>query len=107
MSFSFHAHPAAYLSKERGKIETSPPGVTIGVRAGIDAPPLTVRGELTALSGKIRFKIITGPEVPFVSKLTVAFTSPPTVETAVMPLTKYMNIMHVSKIKRKENNIPT
>lgn len=65
----------------------------------MDAPALTVRGELTALSGKIRFKIVTGPEVPFVSKLTIAFTSPPAVETAVMPLTKYMNIMHVSKRK--------
>ena len=97
MSFSFHQHPAASLSVERGAVAPSPPGVSIGIQT-TQGPPINVRGELTALFGKLRFKLLTGPDLPFVSKLMVAFTTPPVVETAVMPLSSQLNIMHVSHL---------
>ncbi|KAI9323256.1 hypothetical protein BX666DRAFT_35513 [Dichotomocladium elegans] len=101
-AFSFHAHPAAILSEKRGKLAVSPPGVSIGVSIG-PMPPFYVRGELTALKGKIRFKVTTGPDIPFVSKLTIAFTSPPTVETAVLPISPHLNIMHIPMLKTMLN----
>ncbi|KAI9275789.1 hypothetical protein BDA99DRAFT_475827 [Phascolomyces articulosus] len=101
-SFSFHQHPAASLSAERGRIKPSPPGVTVAVQTGVTSP-ISVRGELTALYGKLRFKLITGPDLPFISKLTVAFTNVPTVETAVMPLTNQINLMHIPWLKMLVN----
>ncbi|KAI9494174.1 hypothetical protein BDB00DRAFT_819957 [Zychaea mexicana] len=101
-SFSFHQHPAASLSQERGRIEPSPPGVSVAIQTGVTSP-INVRGELTALSGKMRFKLVTGPELPFVSKLTVAFTSLPTIETAVMPISKHVNLMHLPMFKMLVN----
>jgi Ca2+-dependent lipid-binding protein len=59
---------------------------------------LEIKAELTALSGKIRFKILTAPEIPFISKATIAFTRVPKIETGVMPLSKHLNIMNVSKL---------
>ncbi|KAI8140241.1 hypothetical protein BJV82DRAFT_563066 [Fennellomyces sp. T-0311] len=102
VSFSFHQHPAASFSQERGRIEPTPPGVSIGIQAA-SGPPISVRGELTALFGKMRFKLLTGPDLPFVSKLIVAFTTPPTVETAVMPLSNQFNIMHIPTLKMLVN----
>ncbi|KAI7856661.1 hypothetical protein BDC45DRAFT_437272 [Circinella umbellata] len=101
-SFSFHQHPVASLSPDRGRIEPSPPGVTVSIKTGVTSP-INIRGELTALHGKLRFKLVTGPDLPFISKLTVAFTSLPTVETAVMPISNQVNIMHIPSFKMLVN----
>ncbi|RCH95171.1 hypothetical protein CU098_006546, partial [Rhizopus stolonifer] len=100
-SFSFHAHPVASLVANRGKTST-PPGLSIRFQTALKAP-LDVKGELTALSGKIRFKLLTCPEMPFISKATIAFTSVPKIETAVMPLSKHLNIMGLPTIKTLVN----
>jgi Ca2+-dependent lipid-binding protein len=81
---------------------SAPPGIGIRFKTGIKAA-IDIKAELTAVSGKIRFKIMTSPEMPFVSKVTIAFTNVPTIETGVMPLTKHMNIMHLPLIKALVN----
>ncbi|KAL0074495.1 hypothetical protein F4703DRAFT_1946910 [Phycomyces blakesleeanus] len=100
-SFSFHAHPSASFSGTLNDA-AKPPGISIQLKAGIDTP-ITVRAELMAFSGKIRFKVLTSPEIPFVSKVTIAFTRNPIIETGVMPLTKHFNIMHLPMVKALVN----
>ncbi|KAI7902890.1 uncharacterized protein BX663DRAFT_508770 [Cokeromyces recurvatus] len=100
-AFSFHAHPVASLVTHRGPNST-PPGLTICFQTAVKAP-LEVKAELTAISGKIRFKLLTSPEIPFISKATIAFTSVPKVETGVMPLSKHLNIMNLPAIKTLVN----
>ncbi|KAI9029659.1 hypothetical protein CLU79DRAFT_843161 [Phycomyces nitens] len=100
-SFSFHAHPSASFSGTRHATAKSP-GISIQLKAGIDTP-INVRAELVAFSGKIRFKVLTSPEIPFVSKVTLAFTRNPVIETAIMPLTKHFNIMHLPMVKALVN----
>ncbi|KAH8550706.1 hypothetical protein BGW37DRAFT_457834 [Umbelopsis sp. PMI_123] len=100
-AFSFHAHPVASVSTVRHSL-SAPPGIGIRFKTGIKAA-IDIKAELTAVSGKIRFKIMTSPEMPFVSKVTIAFTNVPTIETGVMPLTKHMNIMHLPLIKALVN----
>ncbi|KAG2204704.1 hypothetical protein INT47_012000 [Mucor saturninus] len=100
-SFSFHAHPVASLVTNRSPRST-PPGLAIRFQTAINAP-LEVKAELTALSGKVRFKILTSPELPFISKATIAFTSVPKIETGVMPLSKHLNIMNLPTIKTLVN----
>lgn len=34
--------------------------------------------------------------MPFVSKVTVSFLKPPSIETGVMPMSKHLNVMRVS-----------
>ncbi|KAI8391836.1 uncharacterized protein BYT42DRAFT_543323 [Radiomyces spectabilis] len=96
-AFSFHADPVASLTTKRG-ITATPPGIGIRFQTAINAP-IDIKAELTAVSGKLRFKILTSPELPFISKVTIAFTSVPTIETGVMPLTKHLNIMNLPMIK--------
>lgn len=74
--------------------KSTPPGLSIRFQTALNAP-IEVKAELTALSGKIRFKLLTAPEIPFISKATIAFTNVPKIETGVMPLSKYFNIMNV------------
>ncbi|CEP06852.1 hypothetical protein [Parasitella parasitica] len=93
-AFSFHAHPVASLVTNRSP-KATPPGLAIRFQTALKAP-LEVKAELTAVSGKIRFKILTCPDLPFVSKATIAFTSVPKIETGVMPLSKHLNIMNAS-----------
>ncbi|KAI9354705.1 hypothetical protein BD770DRAFT_412084 [Pilaira anomala] len=100
-SFSFHAHPVASLVTNRSA-KSTPPGLAIRFQTALKAP-LEVKAELTALSGKIRFKLLTSPEVPFLSKATIAFTSVPKIETGVMPLSKHLNIMNLPTIKTLVN----
>ncbi|KAJ2959007.1 hypothetical protein NQZ79_g5470 [Umbelopsis isabellina] len=100
-SFSFHAHPVASLSTARKSL-SAPPGIGIRFKTGINAS-LDIKAELTTVSGKIRFKMLTSPEIPFVSKVTIAFTSVPKIETGVMPVSKHMNIMHLPLIKTLVN----
>ncbi|GAA5800941.1 hypothetical protein HPULCUR_006381 [Helicostylum pulchrum] len=100
-SFSFHAHPVASLVTNRSA-KSTPPGLAIRFQTALRAP-LEVKAELTALSGKIRFKILTSPELPFISKATIAFTSVPKIETGVMPLSKHLNIMNLPTIKTLVN----
>ncbi|CEJ04745.1 hypothetical protein RMCBS344292_18699 [Rhizopus microsporus] len=100
-SFSFHAHPVASLATNRSP-KSTPPGLTLRFLTAVGAP-IEVKAELTSLSGKIRFKLLTGPEIPFISKATIAFTSVPKVETGVMPLTKHLNIMNLPTIKALVN----
>lgn len=100
-AFSFHAHPVASLVTNRSP-KSTPPGLAIRFQTALKAP-LEVKAELTALSGKIRFKILTSPEIPFVSKATIAFTSVPRIETGVMPLSKHLNIMNLPTIKTLVN----
>lgn len=83
-------HTANYKSHT-----SSTPGFSIRFKTAVGAA-VDVRGELTKLSGKIRFKIITAPEPPFVSRVTISFIKAPEIETAVMPITKRLNIMRVS-----------
>ncbi|KAI9283000.1 hypothetical protein BC943DRAFT_281072 [Umbelopsis sp. AD052] len=100
-AFSFHAHPVASISTSRKSL-SAPPGIGIRFKTGLKAA-IDIKAELTALSGKIRFKILTSPEMPFVSKVTIAFTSVPVIETGVMPVSKHMNIMHLPLIKTLVN----
>lgn len=85
----------------RGPTST-PPGLTIRFQTALKAF-LEVKAELTALSGKIRFKILTSPDLPFISKATIAFTSVPKIETGVMPISKHLNIMNLPTIKTLVN----
>ncbi|KAI8976219.1 hypothetical protein BDB01DRAFT_359888 [Pilobolus umbonatus] len=101
LAFSFHAHPVASLVTKRST-KSTPPGLTIRFLTALKAP-LDIKAELTALSGKVRFKLLTSPEVPFVSKATISFTSVPQIETGVMPLTKHLNIMNLPTIKTLVN----
>ncbi|KAG0793074.1 hypothetical protein G6F21_003887 [Rhizopus arrhizus] len=100
-SFSFHAHPVASLATNRSS-KSAPPGLSLRFQTALNAP-LEVKAELTALSGKIRFKILTAPEIPFISKATIAFTRVPKIETGVMPLSKHLNIMNLPTIKTLVN----
>ncbi|KAI8890295.1 hypothetical protein K501DRAFT_237324 [Backusella circina FSU 941] len=100
-AFSFHANPVASLSSKRSTSAT-PPGLSIRFKTALKAP-LDVKAELTSLSGKLRFKLLTAPDLPFISKATIAFTSMPTIETAVMPLSKHLNIMNLPTIKTLVN----
>ncbi|KAI9259291.1 hypothetical protein BY458DRAFT_517379 [Sporodiniella umbellata] len=96
-SFSFHAHPISSLATNRST-KSAPPGLSLSFQTAV-GPPLEVKSELTALSGKLRFKLLTSPEIPFVSKATIAFTSIPKIEAGVMPLSKHFNIMNLPTIK--------
>ncbi|KAI7861997.1 hypothetical protein BDF14DRAFT_1861374 [Spinellus fusiger] len=96
-SFSFHAHPSASFDIYCDS-EAKSPSIALQFDLGVHAP-MDIRAELVAFSGKLRFKILTSPEVPFVSEMTIAFTSMPTIETAIMPLTQHVNIMHLPMIK--------
>ncbi|CAO0791446.1 unnamed protein product [Mucor circinelloides] len=100
-AFSFHAHPVASLVTNRSP-KATPPGLAIRFQTAVKAP-LEVKAELTAVSGKIRFKILTCPDLPFISKATIAFTSVPKIETGVMPLSKHLNIMNLPTIKTLVN----
>ncbi|KAI8879896.1 hypothetical protein K501DRAFT_256031 [Backusella circina FSU 941] len=100
-AFSFHAHPVASLSTNRSP-KSTPPGLSIRFQTAFKAP-LDIKAELTAVSGKIRFKILTSPELPFISKTTIAFTSVPIIETSVMPLSKHLNIMNLPTVKMLVN----
>ncbi|KAL9556559.1 hypothetical protein MBANPS3_001819 [Mucor bainieri] len=100
-AFSFHAHPVASLVTNRSP-KATPPGLAIRFQTALKAP-LEVKAELTAVSGKIRFKILTCPDLPFISKATIAFTSVPKIETGVMPLSKHLNIMNLPTIKTLVN----
>ncbi|KAI8979253.1 hypothetical protein BDF20DRAFT_974130 [Mycotypha africana] len=100
-AFSFHAHPVASLVTNRGP-KSTPPGLAIRFQTALKAP-IDIKAELTALSGKIRFKILTAPGIPFISKVTIAFTSVPKIETGVMPLSKHLNIMNLPTIKTLVN----
>ncbi|GAA5809804.1 hypothetical protein MFLAVUS_003219 [Mucor flavus] len=77
---------------------SSTPGFSIRFKTTVGAA-VDVRGELTKLSGKIRFKIITAPEPPFVSRVTISFIKAPEIETAVMPISKRLNIMRLPMLK--------
>ncbi|KAI8375545.1 hypothetical protein BD560DRAFT_392622 [Blakeslea trispora] len=100
-SFSFHANPLSSFVTNRG-VSSAPPGLSIRFQTALKAP-LDVKAELTALSAKVRFKLITCPEMPFISKATIAFTRVPKIETGVMPLTKHLNIMNLPTIKTLVN----
>ncbi|KAK4515667.1 3-isopropylmalate dehydrogenase [Mucor velutinosus] len=100
-AFSFHAHPVASLVTNRSP-KATPPGLAIRFQTALKAP-FEVKAELTAVSGKIRFKILTCPDLPFISKATIAFTSVPKIETGVMPLSKHLNIMNLPTIKTLVN----
>lgn len=78
------------------------PGVSIRFKTRVNAS-LDVRGELTKLSGKIRFNIVTSPDMPFVSTVTISFTKAPTIETAVMPISERLNIMRLPMLKTLVN----
>ncbi|KAI9265675.1 hypothetical protein EDC94DRAFT_43204 [Helicostylum pulchrum] len=77
---------------------SSTPGFSIRFKTAVGAT-VDVRGELTKLNGKIRFKIITAPEPPFVSRVTISFIKAPEIETAVMPISKRLNIMRLPMLK--------
>ncbi|KAI9252998.1 hypothetical protein BY458DRAFT_522442 [Sporodiniella umbellata] len=100
-SFSFHANPVASVVNNQSP-KSAPPGLSIRFQTALHAP-LDVKAELTALSGKIRFKLLTAQEIPFISKATIAFTSVPKIETGVMPLSKHLNIMNLPTIKTLVN----
>ncbi|KAI7888712.1 uncharacterized protein EV154DRAFT_468602 [Mucor mucedo] len=80
----------------------TPPGFSICFKSVLNASA-EIRGELTKLSGKIRFKLMTAPEPPFVSKVTISFIRAPEIETAVMPITKKLNIMRLPMLKTLVN----
>lgn len=80
---------------------SAPPGIAIRFKTGIKAP-IDIKAELTKCTGKLRFKILTAPDFPFVNKVTISFTSVPKIDTGVMPMSKHMNVMRVSTIG-KEN----
>ncbi|KAG2206827.1 hypothetical protein INT47_007583 [Mucor saturninus] len=80
----------------------TPPGFSICFKSVLNASA-DIRGELTKLSGKIRFKLMTAPEPPFVSKVTISFIRAPEIETAVMPITKKLNIMRLPMLKTLVN----
>ncbi|KAG1048652.1 hypothetical protein G6F43_008976 [Rhizopus delemar] len=96
-SFSFHMSETTNRNPK-----STPPGLSIRFQTALNAP-IEVKAELTALSGKIRFKLLTAPEIPFISKATIAFTNVPKIETGVMPLSKHFNIMNLPTIKALVN----
>ncbi|KAI8377186.1 hypothetical protein EDC96DRAFT_494795 [Choanephora cucurbitarum] len=100
-SFSFHANPISSVVTTRG-VNSTPPGLSIRFQTALKAP-LDVKAELTAFSAKVRFKLTTCPDMPFISNATIAFTRVPKIETGVMPLSKHLNIMNLPTIKTLVN----
>ena len=77
---------------------STPPGMAIRFKTGLKTP-IDIIGQLVKVRGKLRFKILTSPDMPFVSKVTISFVTAPTVETNVMPVSKHMNVMKVRAYK--------
>ncbi|KAI7871162.1 hypothetical protein BDF14DRAFT_1878550 [Spinellus fusiger] len=100
-SFCLISSSASTSSGQHGLFST-PSGIALRFKTGIKAP-IDVKAELTHLSGKILFKILTSPEPPFVSKVTFSFTSVPTIKTSVMPISKHLNVMRLPLLKKLVN----
>ncbi|KAI9322715.1 hypothetical protein BX666DRAFT_1848608 [Dichotomocladium elegans] len=100
-SFSFHADPVASASHARS-VKSVPPGIAIRFKTGLNAP-IDVKAELTRLHGKLRFKILTAPAFPFISKVAFSFVKVPKINTGVMPLSKHMNVMRLPMMKSLVN----
>ncbi|KAI8391172.1 uncharacterized protein BYT42DRAFT_555889 [Radiomyces spectabilis] len=96
-SFQLIANPVA-SSKSLTHGVSSPPGINIRFKTGLYAP-IDIKAELVRLTGKLRFKLLTCLEPPFVSKVTISFASIPTIETSVMPLTQKVNVMRLPLLK--------
>ncbi|KAF1797109.1 hypothetical protein FB192DRAFT_1335564 [Mucor lusitanicus] len=100
--FSLRADGSAAPSPGSTARHVTAPGASIRFKTGINAA-LDVRGELTKITGKMRFHLVTSPDIPFVSTVTISFTSAPTIETAVMPISKRLNVMRLPMLKTLVN----
>ncbi|KAI9497976.1 hypothetical protein BDB00DRAFT_755787 [Zychaea mexicana] len=97
-SFDFQANS----SGNSRNVTSAPPGIAIRFKTGLKAP-IDIKAELTKLQGSLRFKILTSPDMPFVSKVTISFVSVPNIDTGVMPMSKHMNVMKVPMMKTLVN----
>ncbi|GAN11450.1 hypothetical protein MAM1_0611d11013, partial [Mucor ambiguus] len=100
--FSLRADGSAAPSPGFTARHATAPGASIRFKTGINAA-LDVRGELTKITGKLRFHLVTSPDIPFVSTVTISFTSAPAIETAVMPISKRLNVMRLPMLKALVN----
>ncbi|CAO0800083.1 unnamed protein product [Mucor circinelloides] len=100
--FSLRADDSAAPTPGSTAPHLTAPGASIRFKTSINAA-LDVRGELTKITGKIRFHIVTSPDMPFVSTVTISFTSAPAIETAVMPISKRLNVMRLPMLKTLVN----
>lgn len=100
--FSLRADDSAAPTPGSTAPHVTAPGASIRFKTAINAA-LDVRGELTKITGKIRFHIVTSPDMPFVSTVTISFTSAPAIETAVMPISKRLNVMRLPMLKTLVN----
>ncbi|KAI9033622.1 hypothetical protein CLU79DRAFT_882763 [Phycomyces nitens] len=101
VSFSLSSRAVA-SSSSRSNVKSTPPGLSLRFKTGIKAP-LDVKAELTHISGKLLFKILTSADPPFLSKITFSFTSVPTITTGVMPMSKHLNVMRLPVLKTLVN----
>ncbi|OAD77023.1 hypothetical protein PHYBLDRAFT_165522 [Phycomyces blakesleeanus NRRL 1555(-)] len=101
VSFSLTSRAVA-SSHSRSNVKSTPPGLSLRFKTGIKAP-LDVKAELTHISGKLLFKILTSADPPFLSKITFSFTSVPTITTGVMPMSKHLNLMRLPMLKTLVN----
>ncbi|KAI8136766.1 hypothetical protein BJV82DRAFT_526545 [Fennellomyces sp. T-0311] len=99
-AFSFQSNPVG--SAGNTSATSAPPGIAIRFKTGLKAP-IDIKAELTKLQGKLRFKILTSPDMPFVSKVTISFVKVPKIETGVMPVSQHMNVMKLPMMKTMVN----
>ncbi|KAI7904926.1 uncharacterized protein BX663DRAFT_501057 [Cokeromyces recurvatus] len=92
ISFSLRTDSSSSAASKTKTHFSTPPGASIRFKSSVYAA-VDVRAELIKFTGNIRFKIVTSPEPPFVSQVVISFTKAPVIETAVMPITKKLNIM--------------
>ncbi|KAI7852946.1 hypothetical protein BDC45DRAFT_484442 [Circinella umbellata] len=101
-AFIFQSSPTGMSSSALNKSTSTPPGIGVRFKTGLKTP-IDIKAQLVKVRGKLRFKILTSPDMPFVSKVTISFVDVPIVETNVMPISKHMNVMKLPMMQSLVN----